>query len=662
KHTDNKLQTDLVSQMLERRCKKLSADCRRSIEESGINIFFLAIGFLEWYEDDNSDVKNKAPLILVPISIEKTVLDKESNCYKYVISYNEEDIETNLSLVEKLSINFNILLRSAEDLTPEKYFEEVSSTVSHKKRWRVAREALLGFFSFAKIRIYKDLCVSDGDSGFIASHPLVKQIIAGREREEKEFYVTGRPEDIDIDKYEKENAPLLLVREADSSQYSAIVDVVHNGKNLCIEGPPGTGKSQTITNIIANALYSNKSVLFVSEKKAALEVVRNRLNQHGLGEFCLELHSQKTQKIKLYQDLGHRLAIGDVANPTTLDLEIKKLEEEKEKLKKYYDILHEKPAATDDTIYDIFWKTDRWRSRLSLEPPHFSLSEPLQVTNGRITEVIRIVEDFVKLREELPADIYNLWHGFKPNVLVPGDDEDLHAWISDLIEKFKSFDAFYKEFIKNNTFLETSSLANADRLSAINEKLVAPPPDTLPLDILLKLLDKKNLVDVSDMADKVQEYNDLKKEAEEILGEDLPSVDCLKDFDFLIEKLKTNGLGEFSAKELQEKYKIVVQPVSEVLYELEQLITEIEGFSSVHFQKIGDNDFLKGTVKALEDVPTDLSIHAHPEHSLKFARQCFEKAKNKSSKISSRLQDIAKNLKIEKEERSQELENIANSL
>lgn len=662
KHTDNKLQTDLVSQMLERRCKKLSANCRRSIEESGINIFFLAIGFLEWYEDDNSDVKNKAPLILVPISIEKTVLDKESNCYKYVISYNEEDIETNLSLVEKLSINFNILLRSAEDLTPEKYFEEVSSTVSHKKRWRVAREALLGFFSFAKIRIYKDLCVSDGDSGFIASHPLVKQIIAGREREEKEFYVTGRPEDIDIDKYEKENAPLLLVRDADSSQYSAIVDVVHNGKNLCIEGPPGTGKSQTITNIIANALYSNKSVLFVSEKKAALEVVRNRLNQHGLGEFCLELHSQKTQKTKLYQDLGHRLAIGDVADPTTLDLEIKKFEEEKEKLIKYYAILHEKPAATDDTICDIFWKTDRWRSRLSLEPPHFSLSEPLKVTNGRITEAIRIVEDFVKLREELPADIYDLWRGFKPNVLVPGDDEDLHAWISELIENFDSFDAFYKEFIKNNTFLEASSLANADRLSAINEKLVVPPPDTLPLDILLKLLDEKNLVDVSDMADKVQEYNDLKKEAEQILGEDLPSVDCLKDFDFLMEKLKTNGLGEFSAQELQENYKIVVQPVSEVLYELEHLITEIEGFSSVHFQKIGDNDFLKGIVKALEDAPADLSIHAHPEHSLKFAHQCFEKAKNKSSKISSRLQDIAKNLKIEKEEGSQKLENIANSL
>jgi DNA polymerase III delta prime subunit len=661
KHIDNKLQTDLVSQILERRCKKLSADCRRSIEESGINIFYLAIGFLEWYEDDNSDVKNKAPLILVPISIEKTILDRESNCYKYIISYNEEDIETNLSLVEKLSINFNILLPSAEDLTPEKYFDEVSNTVSHKRRWRVAREALLGFFSFAKIRIYKDLRASDGGAGFIASHPLVKQIIAGREREEEYFYVTGRSEDIDIDKYEKENTPLLLVREADSSQYSAIVEVVHNGKNLCIEGPPGTGKSQTITNIIANALCSNKSVLFVSEKKAALEVVRNRLNQHGLGDFCLELHSQKTQKTRLYEDLGHRLAIGDVANPSTLDLEIKKLEEEKEKLKKYYDILREKPAATNDTIYEIFWKTDRWRSHLSLEPTHFSLTEPLQITNGRVTEIIRIVEDFVKLKEELPENIYPLWYGFKPNVLVPGDDEELSAWLSELIEKFKSFGTFYKEFIENNSFPESSSLANAERLSAINEKLVSPPPD-VPLNIFKKLLDKKSLAVVSEMADKVREYNELKKEAEVIIGGPLPSDSYLEDFNSLVEKLRTNGLDELSAQKLQEIYKVIVQPVSEALGKLDHLFTEIEGFSSAHFKKISDYECFKRIVKVLDDAPADLAIHAHPEHSLKFAPQCLEKAKAEDSRINSQLQDIATNLKVEKEERPQDLENIANGL
>jgi len=503
RHTDNKLQTDLVSQILERRCKKISAECRRSIEESGINTFFLAIGFLEWYEDDNSEVKNRAPLILVPISIERTALDRETNCYKYIISYNEEDIETNLSLVEKLSINFNIILPSAEDYKPEAYLNKILETVRHKRSWRVAREAILGFFSFAKIRIYKDLCALDDEAGFIHSNPLVKQIIAGRERDENEFHVTGRSDDIDVDEYEKENTPLLLIREADSSQYSAIVDSVQRGKNLCIEGPPGTGKSQTITNIIANALSNNKSVLFISEKKAALEVVRNRLNQHDLGDFCLELHSQKTQKIRFYEDLRKRLTIGNVVNPAKLDFEIGKLEDEKEKLKKYYSILREKPAATDDTIYDIFWKTDRWLSRLSKEVTHFSLEDPLRITIGKITEVIRIVEDFVKLREELPADIYTLWHGFKPNVLVPGDDEEIRVWLLDLIEEYISFDSIYKKIISNNSFPESPSPANAKRLSVINEKFISTPPD-IPLDIFQKLTDPKIFSIVFDMADKIQ--------------------------------------------------------------------------------------------------------------------------------------------------------------
>jgi very-short-patch-repair endonuclease len=661
KHIDNKLQTDLVSQVLERRCKKISAECRRSIEESGINIFFLAIGFLEWYEDDHSDVKNKAPLILIPVSIEKTVLDRETNCYRYVISYNEEDIETNLSLVEKLSINFNIILPSTEDFTPEEYFDETSNAVSHRRRWRVAREAILGFFSFAKIRIYKDLCASDGGSGFIASHPLVKQIIAGREREEKEFHVTGRVDDIDIDEYEKENAPLLLVREADSSQYSAVVDVVHNGKNLCIDGPPGTGKSQTITNIIANALCNDKSVLFVSEKKAALEVVRNRLNQHELGDYCLELHSQKTQKIKLYEGLGRRLAIGNVSNPSNLDIEIKRLEEEKDKLKKYYDILHEKPAATDDTIYEIFWKTDRWRSALNTEPPHFSLEAPHSITNGTISEVVRIVEDFVKLREELPDDIYLLWHGFEPNVLVPGDDEEIRVWLEEIIKTFQTFDSFYKEFIETHSFPESPFFSSADRLSAIDGKIVSVPPD-VPLAIYQKLFDSNNTALVNELSTKVREYKELTKDASQIFGESLPPIADLDGINLLVEKLRVNGLGELSVYGLQETHKMVVQPVSAALNELDYLLTEIKAFSAINVEKVCDFNIVNKLSVVLSNSPADLVIHAHPEHSLKYALQCLEKARAEDIRLKSRLRDISANIKVEKETRPQELDAIADGL
>jgi len=661
KYIDNKLQTDLVSQVLERRCKKIFAECRRSIEESGINIFFLAIGFLEWYEDDNSDIKNKAPLILIPVSIERTVLDRESNCYRYVISYNEEDIETNLSLIEKLSINFNIIMPFTEEFTSEEYFVKISNAVSHKRRWRVAREAILGFFSFAKIRIYKDLCASDGGSGFIASHPLVKQIIAGREREEKEYHVTGRMDDIDIDEYEKENAPLLLVREADSSQYSAVVDVVHNGKNLCIEGPPGTGKSQTITNIIANALCNDKSVLFVSEKKAALEVVRNRLNQHELGDYCLELHSQKTQKIKLYEDLGKRLAIGNISNPANLDIEIKRLEEEKDKLKKYYNILNKKPAATDDTIYEIFWKTDRWLSGLNTEPPHFSLEAPLRITNGTITELIRIVEDFVKLREELPDDIYLLWHGFEPNVLVPGDDEEIRVWLEEIIEAFQKFDSFFKEFIETHSLPESPCFSSADRLSAIDRKIVSVPPD-VPLGIYQKLFDPNNTALVNELSNKIREYKELTKDASQVWGESLPPIADLDAIDSQIEDLRVHGLGELSVCGLQDTYKMVIQPVSETLQELDHLFEEIKAFSAINVEKICDSILLNKLSEVLSNSPADLAIHAHPEHSLKYAVQCLEKAKDKDIKIKDSLHDISTNINVEKETRPQELDALADVL
>jgi predicted ATP-dependent serine protease len=98
----------------------------------------------------------------------------------------------------------------------------------------------------------------------------------------------------------------LLITEADSSQFAAIADVM-DGKNLAIKGPPGTGKSQTITNILAAALAKRMKVLFVAEKMAALEVVKKRLDEAGLGEFCLELHSTKARKQDALESLRKRL-------------------------------------------------------------------------------------------------------------------------------------------------------------------------------------------------------------------------------------------------------------------------------------------------------------------------------------------------------------------
>ena len=118
-------------------------------------------------------------------------------------------------------------------------------------------------------------------------------------------------------------------------KHSALIDAIH-GKNLVIEGPPGSGKSQTITNLIAAALLNGKKVLFVAEKMAALEVVKRRLDRAGLGEFCLELHSHKTHKRKVLEDIEARM-MRQATMPTTeeIDAQITRYEELKRQLNEY---------------------------------------------------------------------------------------------------------------------------------------------------------------------------------------------------------------------------------------------------------------------------------------------------------------------------------------
>src|SRR5262249_21641858 len=153
RYTDNHLQTPYTPQKLERICSRLSREAKTAIEETGCNVLYLAFGFLEWFEDDTSDVSHLAPLILVPAQIERARLSRDTNCYSYVISYSGEDLDTNLSLAEKLRQDFHIILPDLNcDSCPEAYFEEIADKIIvHKRRWRVRPEMVLDLFSFAKI-------------------------------------------------------------------------------------------------------------------------------------------------------------------------------------------------------------------------------------------------------------------------------------------------------------------------------------------------------------------------------------------------------------------------------------------------------------------------------------------------------------------------------
>ena len=144
-------------------------------------------------------------------------------------------------------------------------------------------------------------------------------------------------------------ADMAVPTSADSSQLAAIY-LASKGESFVLHGPPGTGKSQTITNLIANALYNGKSVLFVAEKMAALSVVQKRLAKIGLDPFCLELHSNKAQKRAVLSQLEKTFEVGHIKAPAEYQAQAKRVHELRCSLNEVITELH-KPRTCGVSVY-----------------------------------------------------------------------------------------------------------------------------------------------------------------------------------------------------------------------------------------------------------------------------------------------------------------------
>ena len=160
------------------------------------------------------------------------------------------------------------------------------NAISDKSDWNIISEIYLSTFSFKKLVIYNDLNMNNWSGNTLKK---IDGLLFNPEPRGIDTY-----EPYDLDKIDSDN--LYQVLDADSSQME-VIEVIKKSNNLVVEGPPGTGKSQTIVNLIAELMAQKKSVLFVSEKMAALEVVKSRLDSVGLGKFVLELHSNKTRRL-----------------------------------------------------------------------------------------------------------------------------------------------------------------------------------------------------------------------------------------------------------------------------------------------------------------------------------------------------------------------------
>lgn len=376
KHSDDAIQTLLYPHEMEARLKSLLQSAESAIQEMGANILYLAFGFLEWYESTSSDAARIAPLFLVPVKLEKGRLNPETRTYEYALTYSGEDIIANLSLREKLRADFGLALPDLDENTaPEDYFAAVQDLIEGKlPRWRVRRYISLTLLNFSKLLMYLDLDPARWpDDGNIVDHPVVSRFLSGYGDGESETEAEG-PGDLGfgeehaIDDLPDVHASYPLIDDADSSQHSALIDAI-DGKHLVIEGPPGTGKSQTITNLIAAAMAQGKQVLFVAEKLAALEVVRSRLDAVGLGDFCLELHSHKSQKRKVLDEVEERLKKHRrYRKPKDIEVDIARYEELKAALRQHAEKINAPWKNTGMTRHEIFMAATRYREEIGINP------------------------------------------------------------------------------------------------------------------------------------------------------------------------------------------------------------------------------------------------------------------------------------------------------
>lgn len=285
--------------MLERQrtLNNLRQKARLALEEQGANILFMSLGFLKWRDGEGAQgVDRLAPLVLMPVNITQASVGAP-----LMLERRDEDVTANPTLEYFLKITYGIELPAFDGDAPtlEGYLQGVQRSVEHMG-WRVVRACSLGLISFLKLSMYEDM---ERNRAAMRAHPVIRAL-AG----ERGALAPGR--DVERGFHDAQDpADSFQVVSADSSQQDAI-ELSRRGESFIMQGPPGTGKSQTITNIIAQALADGRRVLFVAEKMAALQVVYRKLQDAGLSDFCLPIHSHKANKREVLAELGRTLELG----------------------------------------------------------------------------------------------------------------------------------------------------------------------------------------------------------------------------------------------------------------------------------------------------------------------------------------------------------------
>jgi hypothetical protein len=378
---DDELVTTATSApKLSSRLRTMAQKAASEYTDRGLRVLYLTVGMLEWSDGDGN--KLTSPLLLVPV-----VLDRGTPRDPYRLKEADEDWSENPALMVKLQQDYGLALPlMSEAMEVDTYLALVAETV-REEGWIVTRRVSIAPLSFAKETMYRDLLENEEA---ISSHPLIEALALGDVT--RDGQIIERIGDSELDaKFPPESLHSIL--DADSTQRECII-AAKQGYSFVMDGPPGSGKSQTIANIIAELMAAGRSVLFVSEKAAALEVVKKRLDSAHLGEFVLELHSHNAKRKEVATALGQTL-LRRVVPPRSPEVSIAALVERRTKLSDYALAANEKHPQLGKSLHDVMGRCGELG-----ESPIAPLSP--DIAGGLNSTTIEAIKDAAK-------DLSNAW-------------------------------------------------------------------------------------------------------------------------------------------------------------------------------------------------------------------------------------------------------------
>jgi len=351
------LLANMSAPRLEKNSITLLRKAKNDLEEGGSNTLFLALGMLRWKENPDDDRSYKAPLILIPAELTR----KSARAPIRVRQIPDESPIFNMTLIEFLFTVHSIDLNQFRDALPEDesgvdvqlVWSTVRAAIAEQPGFEVVEELILSSFSFAKYLMWKDLKDRIGD----LKQNLFVEHLVDRPQEayvQDSSFVKTTDVDAKIDP-EKVFTPL----NCDSSQLVA-VEASGRSQDFVLEGPPGTGKSETIANILCHNIAQGRKVLFVAEKMAALHVVYRRMEKVGLDHLCLELHSNKANKKAVLEQLRRATAAREAAKSEGWLDSVKSLKDKRTHLNEFVHALHEKSkfgvSVREAIARDVFYQ------------------------------------------------------------------------------------------------------------------------------------------------------------------------------------------------------------------------------------------------------------------------------------------------------------------